>query len=128
MPLVQLSGPLDTRAIRRIPTLAKLPIVAMTANAMEQDRQLCIEAGMNDSLTKPIDPRVLWATLLRWISPPSPGNWLPTFRLISRCSKSRTFASSPIGTGIVAASAPGYAACAAHEVRSFLPRGSLTPA
>ncbi|ROZ68994.1 response regulator [Ramlibacter sp. WS9] len=71
MQMPVMDGVAATRAIRRIPTLAKLPIIAMTANAMEQDRQLCIEAGMNDSLTKPIDPRVLWATLLRWISPPA---------------------------------------------------------
>ena len=69
MQMPVMDGVAATRAIRRIATLANLPIVAMTANAMEQDRQLCIAAGMNDSVTKPIDPRVLWATLLRWITP-----------------------------------------------------------
>jgi two-component system sensor histidine kinase/response regulator len=51
-----------------------LPIVAMTANAMEQDRRRCIEAGMNDAVIKPIDPQELCATLLRWVrmSEPAP--------------------------------------------------------
>jgi two-component system, sensor histidine kinase and response regulator len=69
MQMPVMDGVTATRAIRRIPSLAALPIVAMTANAMEQDRQLCIAAGMNDSVTQPIDPRVLWATLMRWIAP-----------------------------------------------------------
>jgi two-component system, sensor histidine kinase and response regulator len=67
MQMPVMDGVTATREIRKIGTLAKLPIVAMTANAMEQDRQLCLAAGMNDSLTKPIDPHALWAALLRWI-------------------------------------------------------------
>ena len=53
--------------IRKIRRLERLPIVAMTANAMEQDRRKCIEAGMNDAVIKPIDPQDLWDTLLRWV-------------------------------------------------------------
>jgi two-component system, sensor histidine kinase and response regulator len=45
-----------------------LPIVAMTAHAMEQERLLCLEAGMNDHLTKPVDPANLTRTLGRWIT------------------------------------------------------------
>jgi two-component system, sensor histidine kinase and response regulator len=67
MQMPVMDGVTATREIRKIGALAKLPIVAMTANAMEQDRQLCLAAGMNDSLTKPIDPHALWAALLRWI-------------------------------------------------------------
>ncbi|MDP3762359.1 MAG: response regulator [Ramlibacter sp.] len=69
MQMPVMDGVTATREIRAIDRLGKLPIVAMTANAMEQDRQLCLAAGMNDSLTKPIDPRTLWAALLRWIPP-----------------------------------------------------------
>jgi two-component system, sensor histidine kinase and response regulator len=67
MQMPVMDGVTATREIRRIPRLGKLPIVAMTANVMEQDRQLCLAAGMNDSLTKPVDPRTLWDALVRWI-------------------------------------------------------------
>jgi two-component system sensor histidine kinase/response regulator len=67
MPLMD--GLTATQKIRSVPHLDKLPIVAMTANAMEQDRRRCLDAGMNDSMTKPIDPSALWAVLLRWIPP-----------------------------------------------------------
>ncbi len=56
-----------TRAIRANPRFERLPIIAMTANAMESDRMLCLEAGMNDHIAKPIDPDQLFGVLLRWI-------------------------------------------------------------
>ena len=56
-----------TRIIRSEPRFKSLPIVAMTANAMESDRELCLEAGMNDHIAKPIDPDQLFGVLLRWI-------------------------------------------------------------
>ena len=58
-----------TRAIRSKPQFQSLPIIAMTANVMESDRDKCNEAGMNDHLAKPIDPEALFAALLRWIKP-----------------------------------------------------------
>ena len=63
----QLDGLEVTRRIRREPALARLPIVAMTANAFPEDRQACLDAGMNEHLAKPVDPRELHATLLRWL-------------------------------------------------------------
>jgi two-component system, sensor histidine kinase and response regulator len=59
-----------TREIRKLPRLSALPIVAMTANAMAEDRGRCLEAGMNDYVTKPIDPEALFATLRRYYSAP----------------------------------------------------------
>lgn len=56
-------------AVRALPQLAELPIVAMTANVMQSDRERCLAAGMNDFLCKPIDPEELWCALLRWVSP-----------------------------------------------------------
>jgi len=46
-----------------------LPVVAMTANAMQADRDLCTQAGMVDFVIKPIEPDDLWRALLRWIPP-----------------------------------------------------------
>jgi two-component system, sensor histidine kinase and response regulator len=66
MQMPVMDGLTATRELRRIASLRDLPIVAMTANAMEQDRRRCIDAGMNDFLAKPIDPQDMVATLLRW--------------------------------------------------------------
>jgi len=55
-----------TVAIRAIPALKALPVIAMTANAMAEDRQRCLDVGMNDFVAKPIDADQLWRALLRW--------------------------------------------------------------
>jgi two-component system sensor histidine kinase/response regulator len=56
-------------AIRRMPGLQELPIIAMTANVMPQDRERCSAAGMNDFVGKPIEPDELWRTLRTWYRP-----------------------------------------------------------
>jgi two-component system sensor histidine kinase/response regulator len=61
-----------TRKIRTDPRFATLPILAMTANAMSGDRELCLESGMNDHIGKPIDVNVLFTTLARWVQPKNP--------------------------------------------------------
>ena len=58
-----------TRRIRLDPTLARLPIIAMTASVFSEERRLCLEAGMNDQVSKPIDVPQLFATLRRWVGP-----------------------------------------------------------
>jgi signal transduction histidine kinase/DNA-binding response OmpR family regulator/HPt (histidine-containing phosphotransfer) domain-containing protein len=56
-----------TRAIRAVPGLETVPILAMTANAFSEDRQHCLEAGMNDHVAKPVDPNALYAALAKWL-------------------------------------------------------------
>jgi len=69
MQMPVMDGVTATRQIRSQPQWANLPVIAMTANVMDSDRQRCLEAGMNDHIAKPIDPDKLWQTLLRWIPP-----------------------------------------------------------
>lgn len=57
-----------TREIRKLPGYAETPILAMTANAFAEDRQVCLEVGMNDHIGKPVNPDVLYETLLCWLS------------------------------------------------------------
>jgi len=77
-----------TAAIRRLPNVRgeHLPIIALTANAMQGDRQRCLEAGMDDFLPKPYSLAQLQATLARW-SPPSSSRNVPRAYLpsISKC-------------------------------------------
>jgi two-component system, sensor histidine kinase and response regulator len=67
MQMPVMDGVEATRVIRTDPKHRVLPIIAMTANAMASDRELCLEAGMNDHIAKPIDPEQLFGVLLRWI-------------------------------------------------------------
>jgi two-component system, sensor histidine kinase and response regulator len=62
----EMDGFTATRLIRAEPQLLSLPIIAMTAHALVEERQRCIDAGMNDHVSKPIEPEILFATLLRW--------------------------------------------------------------
>ncbi len=57
-----------TRAIRQLPGKAALPILAMTANAFAEDRIACLAAGMNDHVSKPLEPDKFYASLLFWLS------------------------------------------------------------
>jgi len=67
MQMPNLNGVDATRMIRADSLNTDTPILAMTANAYNEDRQVCLEAGMNDHIAKPVDPEQLFETLLAWL-------------------------------------------------------------
>ena len=67
MQMPVLDGLTATRFIRELDCGQVVPIIAMTANAFEDDKKNCIEAGMNGFLTKPIEPSLLYNELARWL-------------------------------------------------------------
>ena len=65
----EMDGYEATRQIRSNPAYRALPIIAMTAHAISEEREKCFAVGMNDHVSKPIDTETLFATLLRWLPP-----------------------------------------------------------
>ena len=65
----EVDGLTATKLIRADPRLQTLPIIAMTAHALVEEQQRCLDAGMNDHVSKPIDPDALFTTLTRWAKP-----------------------------------------------------------
>jgi PAS domain S-box-containing protein len=64
----EMDGYETTRRIRADPALAQMRVIAMTANALKGDRDRCLAAGMDDFITKPIDPERFYTVLQRWLS------------------------------------------------------------
>jgi CheY-like chemotaxis protein len=58
--------------MRALASCAGLPILAMTANAFVEDKALCLAAGMDDFITKPLQPERFFETLLHWLARPGP--------------------------------------------------------
>ena len=67
MQMPNMDGLDATRLIRALHGDRRLPIIAMTANAFAEDKQRCLEAGMDDFITKPVEPERLFACILRWL-------------------------------------------------------------
>jgi len=71
MQMPVMDGLQATRLIRKSANGKQIPILAMTANAFGEDRQRCLEAGMNDHVAKPVDPENLYAMLIKWLPIPA---------------------------------------------------------
>jgi CheY-like chemotaxis protein/HPt (histidine-containing phosphotransfer) domain-containing protein len=68
----QLDGHEATVELRKDPRFDELPIIAMTAHALSEIRERCLNEGMQDYITKPVDPEKLYATLTRWMGKAMP--------------------------------------------------------
>ncbi len=64
-----MDGYTATQRIRENPAFSDLPILAMTANAMAGDKEKAIDSGMNDHISKPINPNNMFACMAKWITP-----------------------------------------------------------
>lgn len=88
----ELDGVEATKLIRARVDAKALPIIAMTAHATEHERRRCLAAGMNDHISKPVEPEILYETLSKWVSTsattistetvPNSGNMDPTATVI----------------------------------------------
>jgi CheY-like chemotaxis protein len=67
MQMPRMDGLQAARQIRRLRNGDSPPIIAMTANAFAEDRARCFKAGMDDFLTKPVEPELMYATLSKWL-------------------------------------------------------------
>ena len=67
MQMPELDGCEATRVILANPASRTVPILAMTANALDGDRKRCLAAGMKDHIAKPVNPEQLFTTLLKWL-------------------------------------------------------------
>lgn len=97
-----------TAAIRQLPGWQTVPIIAMTANAYGEDRQKCLNAGMNDHLPKPVSPDLLYGMLINWLEPVQRNAEDPTRALRSEPSTSQPQVPHPFAARIEQLSAiPG---------------------
>ena len=70
MQMPNMDGLEATRMIRKLPGYGRVPILAMTANAFAEDREMCFASGMNDFIRKPVSQEMLYRTLLKWMTQP----------------------------------------------------------
>jgi PAS domain S-box-containing protein len=113
-----------TRVIRTLPNGATVPILSMTANAFQEDRIRCEEAGMNGYIPKPVEPEQLYAALARWL-PEQGGEPLEAFGQASPASTSAAARAPDVGPAVIEESAAlryfgGNRALYRHTLHGFV--------
>jgi PAS domain S-box-containing protein len=113
----EMDGITAARAIRSQPALADLPIVAVSANAIADDRAQCAAVGMNDFLAKPVVPELLYQTVLRWlpreagrpaVSAPAPAHLAPDTERVAALQRALSALDVPHGLALVRGQVPKY--------------------
>jgi two-component system sensor histidine kinase/response regulator len=116
-----------TRAIHGLPGHAGTPIVAMTANVFDEDREACLEAGMVDHVPKPVEPHLMFSTLMRWLPARQAGVALLAMQGAA-APAAPTAPAGPMGAllggGLPAAAAGSGAREAAQTASGIVPRAA----
>ena len=115
------SATIEWRQHEAAQNLPRIPIIAMTANAMAGDRQKCIDAGMDDYLSKPVDRRVLEATIGRWLQQAAEGKMGTT----AAPAAMPAISAVPAPTPVAPAPAPAPAAIITPTPAPVAPRPAL---
>ncbi|HEX2546604.1 MAG TPA: PAS-domain containing protein [Ramlibacter sp.] len=127
-----MDGLAATRELRKLPARSGLPVIAMTANAMDSDRVACLEAGMNDHVSKPFVVEEVVRTILRHVAAPQPFDDPPAARVAATPVFDRADALQRLGgdeelLGVVLQVFRGNLATAARQMQkaAAIPRDEL---